>query len=134
MVLYTWHHKKSEYNFNNVTSSTIFLNSLVSPNSFPFLTILKLNKCIYLWKSNNTLTVKIIRKNLLRFLNIQLEIHQTVSKRDELNRIWETIMLDKPSLKRIKSGIICFFYCVYLENVEIGVVKTEFLVLFLVLW
>ena len=37
---------------------------------------------------------------------MQLEILKTSSKRDELNRIWETIMLEKPSPKQIKGGYI----------------------------
>ena len=36
--------KKSGFNFNNVTPSTIFFNSFGSPNSFPFLIVLNVKK------------------------------------------------------------------------------------------
>ena len=54
------------------------------------------------------LTKEIIKKNLLRFL--QLEIYKMGSKHEKINRIWENIMHDNPSSKQIKNGIACTIF------------------------
>ena len=92
------------YKFRSMSPSNIFFNTVGSPNSFPFLMVLNFKKCIYSNKCNNTpLSVRTIRKNLLRFLSIQLETHQNYSKRNEFNRIGKVILFFNPSPKQDTS-------------------------------
>ena len=50
--------------------------------------------------------MKMILKNLLRFINIQLEIHKDGRKKDKLDKIWEAIMFNKPSPKQGINGTV----------------------------
>ena len=66
-----------------------------------------IKKCIYWSKLNNIQpSVKVIKDNLLRFLNIQLEIHNYGNKKDKLNRIWEAIMSNKTRPKQAVNSMI----------------------------
>ena len=70
-----------------------FFNYIDQPNNFPSLIILNVKKLIY-WANCNKvpITIKMVKNNLVKFLLVQLEIYRMGEKKDELNKIWKSIM------------------------------------------
>ena len=97
----------------------MFFNFIGDPNSFPSLITLNTKKLLYWLNCNKTpITIKTVKKNLIKFLSIQLETYKSERKK-KLDRIWEAVTTYNPTpLHNKDKSMVSVYIVLALSNIS----------------